>query len=230
MKKTGYDVSKVWAAEKEYMNSENHALFHAPRGNSKTGAIPAWNLLPGCTCSPEACGHCLKEGCYALKNLLRAGYDIEKNGVLRAWTENTVLCKTDLAMFEYKMSEYLAKEKPQFFRIHASGDFFSVEYAQAWHNLAKHFPNIKFLAFTKQWEVIRKVDFSDLDNFALVLSGWTGCRVPDDLSKVYPVAWCDDGEETRIPENAIECPGNCDTCGVCWNLRKLGRHVKFHKH
>ena len=53
---------------------------------------------------------------------------------------------------------------------------------------------------------------------------------PDDLRKHYRCAWCDDGEETRIPADAIECPGNCNECRVCWYLSKLDKDTKFKKH
>lgn len=114
-----------------------------------------------------------------------------------------------------------------FFRIHVGGDFVSCEYAQMWADIATMCPNTNFLAFTKQRDIIREIEFPD--NFSLVLSAWPGSEIPADLRAKYSVAWLDDGVE-EIPENALECPGNCETCGVCWSLAKRGIDVRFKKH
>lgn len=229
-RKTHIDFARFFRNVRAYMTAGKYD-FHAPRGNSKTGEIPAWNLLPGCTCTPEAQRHCMIEGCYAMKNAIRAGYDVEKSAVLKAWADNTVLARDHVDILEVKLSQYFSGiSAPRFFRIHASGDFFSAEYGRVWYRIAKKHPETRFLAFTKAWNVAREVPFDTLPNFSLVLSGWTGVEIPEDLRSRYRCAWCDDGIETRIPADAIECPGNCDTCGICWTLRELGRDTYFHKH
>lgn len=230
-KKTGYDIGRMFETARQAI-AEDRSEYHGPRGNTKTGeSIPCWNLCPGITCSPEACAHRLQEGCYALKNMLCHGYDIDKNAVLRAWVENTALAMNHLDQLEAILDEYFSSMgAPRFFRIHSAGDFFSIEYGAMWYRIAQRHPETMFLAFTKQWDVARAVPFDDLPNFSLVLSGWTGVQIPEDLRARYRCAWCYDGQEDRIPEDAIECPGNCDTCGLCWKLREIGRDTKFHKH
>ena len=64
------------------------------------------------------------------------------------------------------------------------------------------------------------------NNLTIVISVWPGLRIPN--SKL-PKAFMQDGTENRI-NNAIECPGNCENCGMCWNLSKLGKNVVFNKH
>jgi hypothetical protein len=96
-----------------------------------------------------------------------------------------------------------------------------------WQRIATNAPHTNFLAFTKQWDMVRGIEFPD--NFSLVLSAWTGTTIPEDLRQQYSIAWLDDGK-TQIPENAMECPGHCDTCGACWGLSKMGIDVKFKKH
>ena len=225
----GYDIKHFFEIVNTAIDADRFG-FHAPRGNSKLTEIPAFNLVPGKTCSPEACAHCMKEGCYALKNCLCHGYDIETNNCLKAWTENTVMAMRHLYALETAINAWLDKYQPELFRIHSSGDFFSVEYARMWRRVAMKHPETRFLAFTKQFDVVRHVRFYKLDNFELVLSGWTGVKVPEDLRKHYRVAWCDDGTEDRIPEDAIHCPGNCNECRVCWYLSKLKKDTKFTKH
>lgn len=225
----GYDIGRMYAILADAMEADN-AVFHEPRGNSKLGGIPAWNILPGCTCSATACGHCLREGCYALKNVLCHGYSMEKNACLKAWTENTVLIKRHVPLFAAAMDAWLTKHRPESFRIHSSGDFDSIEYAAAWFIIIKNHPETRFLAFTKQWDVVRSVPFYTLPNIEIVLSGWTGISIPEDLRAHYRVAWCNDGTESRIPADAIHCPGSCEHCRACWNLSAMGKDSYFDKH
>ena len=229
-KKTGYNFEKYNSNVREFLLSKRMA-FHAPRGNAKTGEIPAWNLLPGTSCPSWAKHHCFTEGCYALKNALRAGYTIENNSTFKAWAENTALAFYDLERLENELEKYFSSmAAPRFFRIHGSGEFFSEAYAAMWYRIAQRHPETRFLAFTKAWPIVRKVPFYTLENFELVLSGWTGIAIPEDLRAWYRCAWCMDGIETRIPADALECPGSCESCGMCWNLSRLGKDTYFHKH
>ena len=228
-KHRGYDIARLFNIA-EVAIAEDRSGFHEPRTNSKLKKIPAWNLLPGVTCSGEACAHCMQDGCYAVKNCLCHGYDLEANNCLRAWTENTVLAKNHLFGLELLLDNWLTATRPELFRIHSSGDFFSVEYARMWRRLAVKHPETRFLAFTKQFDVVRHVYFWKVSNFELVLSGWTGVKVPEDLRKHYRVAWCDDGTEDRIPADAIHCPGDCNACQACWYLSEIGKDTYFTKH
>lgn len=215
-----------------YARGVDKCELHISTTNSKLGFIPSFNILPGLTCSRESCKHCLREGCYAVKNVFRCGYDVDKNTTLKAWAENTVLAFHDLESLESRLMEYFSSHRImiKLFRIHSAGDFFSREYAMMWYRIAKKFPDIRFLAFTKQWDIVREVAFYELPNFSLVLSGWIEIAIPEDLRKLYRCAWCEDGIETRIPEDAMLCPGNCESCGMCWYLKDLNRDTKFIKH
>ena len=214
------------------VTDRGHISYHISTTNSKLGCIPSFNLLPGVTCSAESCKHCMREGCYAVKNAFRCGYNVDKNTTLSAWAENTSIAFFERKQLEYLLSDYFTsvQNTVKLFRIHSSGDFFSVDYAMMWYRIAKKFHSIRFLAFTKQWGVVREVPFYNLPNFSLVLSGWTGIAIPDDLRKYYHCAWCNDGIETRIPDNAMQCPGSCESCGMCWYLNELNRDTMFDKH
>lgn len=191
-------------------------------GNSKLGSLANMSLTPGATCSPEACKTCLHGGCYAMKS-----YRMYAN-VRAAWDANTALAANNLPAMEADLMAYFgAVTAPRFFRIHVGGDFISREYAEMWARVADRNPGTNFLAFTKQWDNVRGVRFPE--NFSLVLSSWPGTVIPEDLRELYSVAWLDDGTED-IPSDALECPGNCATCGVCWSLAKRGIDVRFAKH
>ena len=198
--------------------------IHISEGNRKVGQIPTFSLTPGRSCSAEACKTCLCEGCYALKayrmyKLTRTAYD-----------DNTAAVLGDLAGVEAALMQYFGSmTAPRFFRIHVAGDFITREYAAMWARIAAASPHTRFLAFTKQWAMIRGVEFPDA--FSLVSSAWPGTVIPADIRERYSVAWMDDGTNSdEIPADAIECPGNCDTCGVCWSLAKRGLDVVFAKH
>ena len=193
------------------------------QGKSKLGTIANMSLTPGVTCSAEACKTCLVEGCYACKS-----YRMYKS-VKAAWDANTRLATEDLETMESDLMAYFGSmNAPRFFRIHVGGDFVTEDYARMWARVMAANPSTNFLAFTKQWANVRNVDFSD--NASIVPSGWPGTTIPADILEKFGVAaYCDDGK-TEIPADAIECPGNCETCGVCWSLAKRGISVFFKKH
>lgn len=197
---------------------------HISNGNIKLGSIPNFSLTPGRTCSKEACRTCLIQGCYACK-----AYRQYKN-TRAAWDDNTEKALNDLDGLENDLNKYFsAMSAPRFFRIHTGGDFVTREYAETWARVAAANPHTNFLAFTKQWDNVRGVEFPE--NFSLVLSAWTedAHEIPLDLKLKYSIAYCIDDEMTA-PENAVECPGNCSTCGACWSLSKMHTNVYFHKH
>ena len=195
------------------------------KGNSKLGEIANMSLAPGKTCSAEACATCLKEGCYACKSYKQ--YTTVKN----AWDNNTKLALFQLDAMEFDLMLYFASiNAPRFFRIHVGGDFVTKEYTEMWARVMEANPHTNFLAFTKQWKSVIDVDFPE--NASIVPSGWPGCKIPDEIMQKFGcAAYCDDGTNSdEIPEDAIECPGNCSTCGVCWSLAKRGISVRFRKH
>jgi hypothetical protein len=148
--------------------------------------------------------------------------------VRAAWDTNTELALNDLATMERDLTAYFGSMvAPRFFRLHVGGDFISREYTEMWARVAAAAPSTNFLAFTKQWDMVRGVEFPG--NFSLVLSAWPGTEIPADLRARYSVAWLDDGSE-EVPASAMECPGNCETCGACWGLSRMGIDVRFRKH
>lgn len=198
------------------------AKIHISGKNSKLGMIPNISLTPGTTCSAEACKTCYNEGCYAMK-----AYRIYKQ-VRAAWDENTELALHDISSMKAQLLTYFSgMNAPRYFRIHVGGDFVTPEYAAMWAEIAERCPFTNFLAFTKQWDTVRDIVWPS--NVSIVLSAWPGTEIPADLRDKFSIAWLDDGE-TDIPDNALECPGNCETCGVCWGLAKRGIDVRFKKH
>lgn len=185
-------------------------------GNSKLGNIANFNLLPVVTCRHNA--PCTRD-CYACK-----GFHCMPN-VRKPREVNTEAVQLDLNAAKVEIVDFCHAYRPQYFRVHESGDFYCRDYVAMWIDVARSCPDTVFYAYTKQFENVR--GFSFPDNFRLILSAWPSLEIPSDLQELYPVAWLNVPEENRIPENAFHCPGSCSSCGYCM----LGRgDVVFNKH
>lgn len=187
-------------------------------GNSKLGAIPNISLIPGKDCGDVPC----KRDCYALKAWR------QYKGARAAWTRNSTMAHKDRAEYFRQIESYLARKNPRWFRWHVAGDILDQDYLAHMVRIAKTFPNVRFLAFTKRHDL----DFKGLpSNLAIVFSMWPGWGTVGHARRTgLRIAWMQDGTEKRVPNNAIECPGNCENCAMCWHLKKLNRDVVFHKH
>jgi len=188
------------------------------KGNSKIGNIYNVSMRPIKDCLN--CEHCKKD-CYALKawrqyKQTRAAWT--HNG--KAFNKDLNKCKEDI------INQLKRKKKLEFFRIHVAGDFLSQDHVNIWINIAKLFPNVKFLAFTK----CHFFDYSKRpENLTIIFSMFPGMKKPNKKKNIN-FAWVQDGTEKRIPKNAIHCPGSCENCHMCYNLTKIGQDVYFTKH
>ena len=183
------------------------------KGNSK---VP-W---PNVSLPPVlSCGNCkgCSTDCYALKF-----YRMYKE-VKNSWDSNWHILATEPGTYWGMIDIYLKRHKPRFFRWHVSGDIANQDYLHSMKQLARLHPNTKFLAFTKMYAL----NYSNIPkNLNIVFSAWPGTKMP---RKPFPIAYMQDGTETRVPNDARECPGSCENCGMCWSLRN-GESVVFHKH
>lgn len=196
--------------------------LHISKGNRKLGGkVANISLPPRATCNQ--CAGCVIKGCYAY-----VLYSF-RPCVKTAWTDNWKIWKSDPERYETLLCEYLTKRKPNYFRWHVGGDIPNKAYWAMMLRLARKFPNIEFLAFTKQFDTIRGIVPKNLE---VVLSAWPGLKIPSRLRRRFRVAWMRDhnNPDSRIPEDAIECSGNCSSCFKCWDLKGSGKDVVFHKH
>ena len=196
-------------------------------GNKKIGKIANVSLTPIKSCA--GCEqHCAKD-CYAIKAYRM--YPAVRN----AWDHNYEQATNDLGGFFSEIFTSLKKYKGEYFRWHVAGDLLNPHYFMGVLDVAEHFPNIKFLLFTKQYSIVNEVERQwDLErrdfpsNLQIVFSAWPGRTMYNPHN--FPVAWMQDGTEDRVPESAIHCPGSCETCNACWGLGKAGIDVVFNKH
>jgi hypothetical protein len=127
--------------------------------------------------------------------------------------------------FSSKVINFLNKNKKrEFFRIHEAGDFYDQNYLNKWIEITNNFPEIKFLAFTKSFNL----DFSNVPkNLQLVMS-----IMPDttkEAPKKFPTAYAGNCKGMN-KEKTLECPGSCTNCGMCWDLSKTKLNVHFNIH
>jgi hypothetical protein len=190
--------------------------------NSKLGKIPNVSLPPIVSCKQGV--PCAKD-CYAIKSFR------QYEPVRIAWNSNLEFYKANPVKYFSDISDHInAKRKtPRFFRWHVSGDIVDEQYFIGMCTTAINCPDTIFLAFTKQYEIVNQFDVELVpDNLTIVFSAWPNLDM--DNPHDYPVAWFNDGTDDRIPTDHIECPGLCDSCGMCFQIRKIGKDVVFHKH
>jgi hypothetical protein len=114
----------------------------------------------------------------------------------------------------------------KYFRFHVGGDIPNQQYYDLMVMTAKVCPDIKFLTYTKKYDL----DFgTPPDNLSIVISTWPGWDLPPKECADLPWSYVQDNTEDRVM-NAITCPGLCESCRVCWDLKRLGKNVEFHYH
>ena len=177
-------------------------------GNMKIGRTVNFSLSPVKGCCHN-CSVCAKS-CYAMK-----AYSLHKS-VEAAWDKNLDMVNEDPECLEEIYKYIVSRRKPiEFFRIHTSGDFINREYLLKQCDIAKRTPNVKYLAFTKNYDLINENADMIPENMNVVFSGWTGLEMNNPHN--FPVA------------TATECSGSCEICKDRWSIKK-GENKYFNKH
>lgn len=198
------------------------------KGNSKMGRVMSVSLPPVKSCG--AALPCFKN-CYARKiGRIRPVVD-------RAWESNWRLAMTDRNSYFEQIRAALEKEFTPLFRWHVAGDIPDFAYLYNMFLTAELFPDTKFLAFTKKYDLIRlhvkhpAPTWLPRSNLSIILSMWPGLDVPPAVFKRFPKAWMRDKKDPdkRIPENAVTCDGGCEKCGLCWGMGPRD-NIVFDKH
>lgn len=171
-------VSKLTLSERVAYYAERHAkpssgckIYCAPikayispvlsYENSKLHGIYIFDLLAVFTC--RNCSTC-RDTCYA-----RKAQRLYVNTLLRR-SYMTWLAMHFLAWLKQEIIAEIEKEKPDFIRIHSSGDFFSQNYADMWTEIAKLFPETKFYYYTKVSNILELETLKNMENVNQVSS------------------------------------------------------------
>ena len=120
--------------------------------------IPAYKSASGKLTCPMA-QECVKF-CYAKK-----GAYIWSN-VQPAFEKRYQLSKTD--SFISKMMDEIDKKKPDYVRVHDSGDYYSKKYLQKWIDIAIMNPKVKFYSYTNCVDMLKSVDLPN--NYDIIYS------------------------------------------------------------
>ncbi|MBN2458989.1 hypothetical protein JXB28_01785 [Candidatus Woesearchaeota archaeon] len=187
------------------------------KGNSKMGSeVYLFNLPPVKTCTPTS--WCLegrngKPSCYALR-----GYYTFKNVSDRLDQRLEITKQED---FVERMSEEIQKKKVVFFRFHASGDFYSEEYALKVGEIAKNCPNTLFRTTTRRRDLAEVVkELNAIPNLIV--------RESLDWERPIPVLGLPFAALRSLPivkkSSAYACISDCIKCEYyCWQ-HKVNMH------
>lgn len=210
--------------------------------NTKMGCVPSFSLPPVITCSCTM--GCSKRGCYAKAMCAR------RKSVRESYDKNLRILQSQsgLMKFATQLNGWLSMYSPKAFRFHVSGDFFDVWYLDECCSIAKMNPKVKFFAFTKQFDVLRKYldqGYKIPKNFSIILSAWLPSThnwcPPEDLAKKFPIVWVfktgkdvasitDTAWALGHKKQPMMCEGHCEECGRCFSLKRKDGDVVIQYH
>lgn len=225
--------------EKIMMPREEYIEFLATKSgeisisnhNSKTGSCCNNLAFPTCTCREDA--PCKANGCYCMK-----GRQAMCN-VVAAYVRNLMIYNNDHDDF-WEQVKFKIKHNPlPLFRWFDAGDILDYEFFCGMVDLAKAFPNIRFMSFTKKYDIVNEwlTTNGDLpNNLNIIFSAWhIGWKVNNPFD--MPVAYVDFKDQTlnpQFPKGITGCPNQsdktitCSMCQKCWN--KKIKAVVFKQH
>ena len=159
--------------------------------------------------------------------------------ILAAYTRNLRLYNTDPQDF-WEQVAFKVKHNPlPLFRFFDAGDVPDYDFFCGMVELARQFPDIKFMSFTKKYSIVNKwlTENGDLpDNLNIIFSAWhIGWKVENPFG--LPVAYVDFKDKTlnpEFPKEITSCPNQkdktitCSICRKCWDKRIEA--VKFKEH
>lgn len=159
--------------------------------------------------------------------------------VRRAWDDNWATLLRGPHAYFGAIKAGLAKAQPALFRWHVGGDIpdsspgAGEAYVGGMVNVANAFPETRFWAFTKRYEIIRccRRKLRAAPNLTVILSAWPGVPLDGRTRRAWPTCWMLDPKnpDPRIPADAIPCNGRCETCLACAGLQP-GQSVVITKH
>jgi hypothetical protein len=204
--------------------------------NTETIRYMIWNLPAVKTCPfrTEMC----EKSCYARKaervypQVLPAREQNYEDSLSVNFVHNMI------HTIEKRLNSKAFSGKKCVFRIHESGDFYSMEYTRKWLDICKHFEGderIVFLAYTKSISYFVNLGYgrtclprdpktSFPSNIVIRSSIWKD-TAPDKIAltnvyefPIYTALTQDeiDAERENGKKFAICKCENCSTCGMCW--------------
>lgn len=194
-------------------------------GNAKIGRnVWHFSTLPTC----ENGGTCFLtcKGCYGTKGC----YNFPKTR--KSLEYRTEVARKDLAFMVEEVIREIKSHKIQYVRIHATGDFFSKEYTQAWIDIATECKDTHFWTYTKSFGHGFDTELNtlnSLENVNIVESIISGCgfnfgHIGYILDTYYKLL--SEGETPYICPCGTDKNAHCNECGKC----STNKYVLFVEH
>lgn len=187
-------------------------------GNEKLGKnIWDYSLPPVDSCPDSLL---CKDDCYAVR------YYLQYPNAKKCYDDNFKLCLNDLNAFKMLVINQInkrnnnnrTKNKINNIRIHASGDFYNIEYLNAWIEICKTFKNINFFTYSKAFKNINNLpkNLNIINSFVTI-----------DNTKYLNYAPIEQIKKMRAKTKGIICPVtigkniDCSTCKYCITKNKV---------
>lgn len=214
-------------------NAPDNSDIFLENGNSKIGKgnafynkVFVWNLPPVISC-PSASTWCTKH-CYNADSRNDV-FPIDK------WNGNFYLVKNDINFVKKRIIEATEQAcEPTAFRIHSSGDFFSIEYIRMWKDIIEACPKVSFWAYTRSWkekDLLEELEnLNKLKNIQLFASWDHTMPEPPSTWRKSIVYKLDDTKKYDglvCPEQSGKSP-DCISCKFC--IKKGKENVLFILH
>ena len=155
-----------------------------------------------CPCKCNGCYAC--HGCYTF------------NSTKLSLARKTVLCRLFLDFVKRAIMAQIKADRITICRIHAAGDFFSIEYINAWKEICKENPACLFWSYTKN-EIAEKA-FDNIPNCNIVKSiipgkGFNFGKAGYIMSLYYELKAA--GKSVYICRCGIDKNQHCTNCRHC---------------
>jgi len=192
----------------------NKLVIRISKGNSKVKNTLLFDLPAVVTCDPEFCGGCAKS-CYARRCETRLKVVREARKANYVASLHNDFVEEFLATLRIQLRGITY----QYARIHSSGDFYSQEYLEKWFQICRELPGVKFLAFTKSFNL----DYSDKPVNLTIIASEFGNEIPEHIKfeRSVVVKKSDIPNIEGLDSHYFVCSeGDCSTCRFCWNIDK----------
>jgi len=121
-----------------------------------------------------------------------------------------------------------------YFRIHDSGDFFSIAYITGWQYVCERLPDFKFWAATRSWNTPCLTPYlvmlNSLPNVTVRPSALNFGDLPPDIPGLASGSMVDQYIDARNTTRGVFSCRNkdfCGTCRVCWDHPEVP--VSYHR-
>lgn len=183
-------------------------------GNSKLGKGIGKVSLPAVITCPGR-GDC-EQFCYAAKLMMRfPAYN-------QSIETHRQILEGNPEGYKVTVIADIQKAGYEVVRVHESGDFYSLEQINLWHQIAVALPEVTFYAYTRSWTQVELKphleSLAALANFSVRASVEPGETPPEGWAYTTVVA----KDHTERPDGGIICheqtgkKASCIECGVCW--------------